>query len=164
MALAGNLPDILDILTQIGDVMKEIGGERGLIAYLAMLIGGFFIIQAMVRAYEFANPYKRGDSGVMGIIAPIFWGIILINFWMSQETIAEQLALSGGVLSQELPAPYLQQMWNAITAILNGFGTAMTFRGFLLAKAAGDGTARGHESPAWGAFWHILGGVLLMKL
>lgn len=165
MALASGIPDITGILTQIGGVMTTIGGQSGLIANIAALTGGFFVVQAMWRAYELAdNVHKRGEGGAMSVIAPVFWGTILINFWVSQQSVAEQLALTGGVLSPDLPSQYMKQMWGALTTIMNGFGTIMMFRGFLLAKAAGDGTARGHNSPGWAAFWHILGGVLLVKM
>lgn len=165
MAFASGIPDVTELLRQIGTVMTAIGGEGGLVANVAALTGGFFIIQAAFRAYGLAdNVHKRGEGGVMSILSPIFFGTILINFWMSQQQVADQLALTGGVLSPALPSQYLQQMWAALKVVLNGFGAITLFRGFLLAKAAGDGTAHGHQSPAWAAFWHVTGGVLLMKI
>lgn len=144
--------------------MAVIGGEGGLVANVAALVGGFFIIQAAYRAYGLADEGHKNNGGVMSILSPMFFGTILINFWMSQQQVAEQLALTGGVLSPALPSQYLQQMWDALKVVLNGFGAITFFRGVLLAKAAGDGTANGHHSPAWAAFWHVTGGVLLMRI
>jgi len=165
MAVLPGIPDVTEILVHLGGVSKLFGGESGLIAILSGLVGGFFVLQSAYRAYHMAQPHGGGQQGGMErILMPLFFGVILVNFWQAQQQISDQFALSGGVLSPTLPSQHLQQMWNALRVVLNGFGTIMVFRGFLLAKSLGDGSHGGQQNPAWGAFWHVMGGILLMKL
>lgn len=164
MAFASGLPDITDLLLQIGTITNAMGGEGGMISKAAVLVGGFFLCQAAYRAYQAASPHGGGQHGGMERIAvPVFFGTLLINFWATQQGVSDQLALQGGVLSPALPSAYLQQMWAALKTVLHGFGTVMVFRGLLLAKSIGDGQHGGHNNPAWGAFWHVVGGALLMN-
>lgn len=167
MSLLSGIPDITAITKGIGDVMTTINGPSGLIAKLSLLVGGFFVIQAMMRAKNMASPHHGGGqngTSVVGVMSSLFWGIVLINFWEGQQQVADQLSLTGGVLNPSFPDGRLNEIWTALKVILNGFGVITFFRGLLVAKAAGDGTANGHKSPAWGALWHIVGGVLLMKI
>jgi hypothetical protein len=165
MDVLPGIPNVTEILVRLGEVSKVFSGENGLIAILSGLVGGFFILQSAYRAYHMAQPHGGGQQGgIERILVPLFFGVILINFWQAQQQISEQFALSGGVLSPVMPSQYLQQMWDALRVVLNGFGTIMVFRGFLLAKSLGDGVHGGQQNPAWGAFWHVMGGILLMKL
>lgn len=167
MALpTGVLPDVVAIIKSVGSAMNAVGGEKGLIATSAVLIGTFFIFQALVRAYQAASPHGgSGQHSSFGsFMSPLFFGMLLVNFWASQQSVADQIALSGSLLSPTLPNAFAEQVWSALQMMLHGFGTVMTLRGLLLAKSAGDGSAGGNQSPGWSAFWHILGGVILMRV
>jgi hypothetical protein len=165
MSFSSVLPDITSVLVQIGSVTTAMSGETGLVAVGAGLIGGFFIAQAVYRAYHMAQPQGGGhQGGIERIVIPLFFGVLLLNFWVAQQQIAGQLALTGGALSPTMPQPYLQQAWDALKTVSKGYGTIMVFRGLLLAKSLGDGgNGGGHNNPAWGALWHIVGGILLMN-
>lgn len=161
---ASGLPDIAGLVFKIADLMSAIKG--GLLGTLGNFVGSFFVFQGLVRAYRMANNrFGRWDNDALNsVFMPIFWGVVLIHFWASQQMLSDYFELNGGALSPPESSSYLKTVWSALMGILHAFGAIAIFRGFLLAKAAADGTAQGHKSPAWGAFWHVLGGVLLMGM
>lgn len=157
------ITDLSQTLIDVSKAMVLLNGEHGLVALLAAFVGAFFVLQGFWRLKTTAMSSGNG-GGEKNPFMPIFFGILLLNFWQAQSQLSDQLALAGNMLSPAVPAGYLTQMWQAIKVILNGFGVIAIFRGLLLAKSAGDGTAGGHQSPAWGALWHIVGGAILMKI
>ena len=165
--LMAGIPDLTTILNSIGTVMTAIDQQGGLLSNIAGLVGVFFIFQALRRFAMAAseNSGARGGTGEFQYgMVPLLFGVLFINFWATQQSVTDTLQLSGGVLSPQMPAPYLQQLWAAVVVVLHGFGYISVFRGLLLLKGAGDGTISGHHSPVWGGFWHILGGILLVNL
>lgn len=156
--------DLLGILTDVSHALNLLTGEHGLIAMFAAFAGAFFVFQGVWRLAKSAtsNGYGGNDKNPW---SPILFGILLLNFWEAQGQLSDQLALTGNMLAPAIPdKQYIRQAWAALKVILNGYGAISILRGMLLAKAAGDGTATGHHSPAWGAFWHIVGGSILMKI
>lgn len=157
------ITDLTQSLVEFSKTISLMSGERGLIVNLAGLVGAFFVAQGLVRVRNLGSSSGYGGHD-KNPWSPIFFGILLLNFWQAQGQLSDQLALTGNMLSPAIPNGYMQQVWQAIKVILNGFGLIAIFRGLLLAKAAGEGSAQGHNSPAWGALWHIVGGAILMKL
>lgn len=165
--LVSGIPDLTTILNNIGTVMSAIDKNGGVLTSLAGLVGVFFIFQSLRRMGMVAQDSSalRGGTGEgQYIFVPLFFGVLFLNFWATQQSITDTFGLSGGVLSPATPTPYLQQLWSAMVTVLHGFGYIAIFRGLLLLKGAGDGTVNGHHSPVWGGFWHILGGALLINL
>lgn len=156
--------DLMHILTNVSHALNSLNGEHGLIALLAAFLGAFFVFQGVWRLKSNATSHGYGHD--KSPWSPLIFGILLLNFWEAQSQLSDQLALTGNMLAPSIPADkqYIQQAWAAIKVILNGYGAIAILRGMLLAKAAGDGTASGHQSPAWGAFWHVVGGAILMKI
>lgn len=155
--------DLLHILTDVSHALNLLTGEHGLIAMLSAFLGAFFVLQGVWRLKS--NATSSGYGHDKSPWSPLLFGILLLNFWEAQGQLSDQLALTGNMLAPSVPdKQYIRQAWAAIKVILNGYGAIAILRGMLLAKAAGDGTASGHQSPAWGAFWHITGGAILMKI
>jgi hypothetical protein len=157
------ITDLSQTIIEISKQVSLLNGEHGLIALLAAFVGAFFVFQGVWRLAKGAmsNGYGGNDKNPW---SPILFGILLLNFWQAQTQLSDQLALTGNMLAPSIPNGYMTQVWAAIKVILNGYGAIAIFRGMLLAKAAGEGTASGHQSPAWGSLWHIVGGAILMKI
>lgn len=158
------LTDLSTYISSIGDALKLISDpQRGILGPLAGLIGAYFIFQGLVTARQQATE-QGGGHDKKSWWNSIFFGLIFMNFWQVSGMMTDQLALSGNILSPAPPSGYLSQVWSSIKSIMFGFGAISVFKGLLLAKSAGEGTANGHQSPGWGAMWHIIGGLILMKL
>lgn len=161
------IPDITALLTNIGTLFTAMSGSGGVIANLAGLVGTFYLYQSLSRAYHVSLPNAPSPQSGAGqyIGAPFVFGMFLVNYWATQQSLTDTLGLSGGVLSPTAPTPYLQSMWGAIVTCAHGLGYISIFRGIVLLKNAADGSQQGgHSSPTWGGFWHIVGGVVMINM
>jgi hypothetical protein len=163
-SLLSGIPDLASLLTSIGTTLSAMTGSSGIVTNIAGLVGAFFIYQFLTRMYEISKSNGGNDKGIAYIASPFIFGMLLVNFFVVQQSITDTFQLSGGVLSPSMPAPYLTTMWAAVKTVAHGFGFISVFRGLMLAKTAAEGQSSGHQSPAWGSFWHIIGGVLLINL
>ena len=154
--------DLSQMVTSAASTMSLISGQNGLLSILAGLVGAFFVFHGFKTMRSQAESPNGGDKSNPWM--SIFYGVVLMSFWQAQGMVSDQLQLSGNILSPSVPPGYLRQVWTAVHSMLSGFGAISIFRGILLAKAAGDGSAQGHNSPAWGALWHVVGGAILMKV
>ena len=156
------ITDLSQMVTSVAGAMSLIAGQNGLLSVLAGIVGSGFVFLGLKALRDQASNPHGGDK--TGAWSSIFFGVVLMSFWQFQGMVSDQLQLSGNILSPTAGPGYLGQMWTSVEIMLNGFGAISVFRGILLAKAAGDGSAQGHHSPAWGALWHVIGGAVMMKL
>lgn len=160
-SLISGLPDLAGLMTSIGSVLSSMGGSTGLISTLAALVGTVFIFQFLYRAYDISKTGGNQQGTMMHLASPLVFGVLMLGFWQTQQGITDTLKLSS-VLSPSMPAPYLTTVWAAFVTMAHGFGVIAIFRGLLIAKSSAEGG--NHNASAWGAFWHTLGGVLLVNL
>lgn len=159
------ITDLASTVTQASAFMSSLTNQNnGLIGPLAGVMGMFFVLKGLWMVKEQAtSPGGGHEKGSW--LGNIAFGLVFINFWQMQGMINSQLALSGNMLAPNIPqGGYLSQVWTSVKSILYGFGVIAIFRGLLLLKSAGEGGVGQHQSPGWGALWHIVGGAILMKV
>lgn len=160
-SLLTGIPDLVSFLQTLGTVLTAMTGQGGIITTAAAILGAFYLYQTLTRLHEISK--SNGSTKEPGyVVAPFIYGVLLVNFWATQQSLSDTFALTGGVLSPAMPAPYLSQAWTALQTVLVGFGYLSVFRGLIIAKNAGDGTG-GQNSTMWGSMWHIIGGILLIN-
>jgi len=159
-----------NLSTAVISLAQSAGPALGLIQALAVLVGVFYLGEAVTKFIHVTN--NRTQVSAVSPVVTLLIGSALIGFGTSVDTAVESLfgAPAANPLSYAPGVNGASGVTSAVYQIISVFGYLAIFRGFRIWKMAGDGFGggghhgAGGEDPVFRGATHILGGAAAVNL